>query len=260
MKTMLAVLAAGIAIISAAPAHADQVMMVYHYDDAETPEAQHGRQLMMDDELLEGLTHYVNDTLNLPSDVLVLAQQCGGTDVVDSTDGETIWLCYETIEHAERMFANDNHPDPATAALNFTNALFFHELGHALIRVFDLPFTGREEDVADQLGAVLLLAPGEDGKPYPHLVQIALDTARRWGLYAAEAGDEEYDHSERHSFNLQRMYNWLCWIYGSDPEANASIVTSGDLPEDRAVWCDEEFQKMSAGWHLMLEPYLREPD
>jgi hypothetical protein len=54
MKTTLAVLAAGIAIISAAPAYADEGMMVYHYGDADTPEAQRGRQLMMDDGLLEG--------------------------------------------------------------------------------------------------------------------------------------------------------------------------------------------------------------
>src|SRR5262245_13502848 len=101
MKTtlaVLAVLAAGIAIVGAAPAYADQGMMVYHYANAETPEAQRGRQLMMDDGLLEGLTQYVNDILNLSSEVRVLAQQCAGTDVADSTDGKTIWLCYESVE------------------------------------------------------------------------------------------------------------------------------------------------------------------
>jgi hypothetical protein len=53
------------------------------------------------------------------------------------------------------------------------------------------------------------------------------------------------------------MYNWLCWIYGSDPEAHASIVTSGELPEERASNCEYEFQKMSEGWHHLLEPHFR---
>ena len=38
---------------------------------------------------------------------------------------------------------------------------FFHELGHCLIDVWDLPTTGREEDAVDQLAMFVLL----DGTP-----------------------------------------------------------------------------------------------
>ena len=34
----------------------------------------------------------------------------------------------------------------------------FHEAGHALIGEFDLPAVGREEDVADQFAAIVIVA------------------------------------------------------------------------------------------------------
>ena len=39
--------------------------------------------------------------------------------------------------------------------------MFFHELGHALSNVLDLPITGKEEDAVDQL-STFLLAEGDD--------------------------------------------------------------------------------------------------
>jgi hypothetical protein len=66
-------------------------------------------------------------------------------------------------------------------------------------------------------------------------------------LSSHEAGDaKDLPFWDAHSFDLTRLYNWECWIYGSDPTANDSIVTCGDLPEDRAGGCEEEFQKVSA--------------
>ncbi|WP_264992145.1 DUF4344 domain-containing metallopeptidase, partial [Mycobacterium montefiorense] len=62
-----------------------------------------------------------------------------------------------------------------------------------------------------------------------------------------------------HSMDITRMYNWECWIYGSNPAANASIVSSGDLPDDRAGNCEEEFQNMQRGWESLLGPHLRKP-
>ena len=73
-------------------------------------------------------------------------------------------------------------------------------------------------------------------------------------LKALPASAEDRQH------NITRMYNWECWIYGSDPAANAAIVTSGDLPEDRSGNCEEEFQNMTRGWQQLLGPHLRKPN
>lgn len=230
------------------------------YEDAETPEARHGRQIMQDAKVLEDLAQHIEDSLVLPSDLGVVGKQCNtDNDFYDPPTNE-IQLCYEARDHAEQLFAGSGSPDPATPAVDETVSAAYHELGHATLAIYDLAFTGREEDVADQLSAFMLLTPGADGQPYPNGVRIATNTAQEWKLTAKESGDaNDLPFWDGHSMDITRMYNWECWIYGSDPVANAGIVTSGDLPEDRAGNCEEEFQNMSRGWQQLLGAHLRKP-
>jgi hypothetical protein len=234
--------------------------MKVRYEDAASPAAQHGRQLLEDAKLLEALAAHVEDTLVLPFDVDAVGKQCDEANAYYSPDTHEIALCYESIHQAEQNFAESGKPDPLAAAIDEETAGFYHELGHATLHIYDLPFTGREEDVADQLSAFTLLDPGADGQPYPNGLRIAMNTVEDWKIAVKKAGDaNELPFWDGHSMPAARMYNWECWIYGSDPAANASIVTSGDLPEDRAGGCEEEFQQMSRGWHQLLDPHLRKP-
>lgn len=232
--------------------------MTPSYEDAQTPEAQRGRQLMMDAKFLEDVSQQVNDDLILPIDVPVIGKQCDTANAYWSPENKTISICYEDVAHSEQMFIRSKDPTPVAAAINSEISTFFHELGHATLNIYDLAFTGREEDVADQLSAFMLLDPGADGKPYPNGVQIATDAARMWKLNSHETGDpNDLPFWDVHSFDLTRMYNWECWIYGSNPAANGEIVSDGDLPEDRASSCEGEFQNLSRAWHEMLGPHLR---
>ena len=69
---------------------------------------------------------------------------------------------------AEYGFTKDNVEDIANNAMIF---MIFHELGHALIDVLDIPITGREEDAVDELSTILLLSYYEDG------IEMALSAA-----------------------------------------------------------------------------------
>ena len=52
-----------------------------------------------------------------------------------------------------------------------TLGIFFHELGHGLIDMLQLPVTGREEDVVDEFATMLLLYAREEGAEYvPEMV------------------------------------------------------------------------------------------
>ncbi|MGO9153795.1 DUF4344 domain-containing metallopeptidase [Mycobacterium sp.] len=231
------------------------------YEDAHTPEAQRGRELMQNARLLEDLARHVEDTLVLPSNMgAAVAKQCDTVNDFYDPNVSEVQLCYEAIQHSEQNFAGSGNPDPAAAAVDEATSAFNHELGHAALAIYNLAFTGREEDVADQLSAFMLLTPGAVGKPYPNGVPIATNTAQDWKLSAKEAGDaSELPFWDGHPMDIQRMYNWECWIYGSDPAANGSIVTSGGLPEDRAGNCEGEFENMSRGWQQLLGPHLRKP-
>jgi Putative metallopeptidase len=234
--------------------------VVIRYEDAQTPEAQRGRQIMQDAKVLEQLSQHIEDSLVLPSDMGVVGKQCNtNNDFYDPSTTE-IQLCYEAREHAEQLSAGSGSPDPTTPAVDEAISAAYHELGHATLAIYNLAFTGREEDVADQLSAFMLLTPGADGKPYPDGVRIATNTAQEWKLSAKESGDaNELPFWDGHPMDIQRMYNWECWIYGSDPAANTSIVASGDLPEDRAGNCEGEFENMARGWQQLLGPHLRKP-
>lgn len=244
---------------AAKPASASGKVII-RYEDAETQEALHGRQIMQDARVLEDLAQHIEDDLVLPSNLGLVGKQCGtNNDFYDPAANE-IQLCYEARDHAEQLFAGNGSADPVTPAVDEAVSAAYHELGHATLAMYDLAFTGREEDVADQLSAFMLLTPGADGQPYPNGVRIATDTAQEWKLSAKESGDaNDLPFWDGHSMDITRMYNWECWIYGSDPAANAGIVTSGDLPEDRAGNCEEEFHNMSRGWQQLLGAHLRKP-
>ncbi|MDT5347918.1 MAG: hypothetical protein QOH91_1205 [Mycobacterium sp.] len=204
---------------------------------------------------------HVEDTLLLPGDMGIVGKQCDTVNDMYDPNTNEIELCYESIEHSEKNFSGSGKADSVTAAVDAETSGFYHELGHATLAIYQLAFTGREEDVADQLSAFTLLNPGADGKPYPNGLRIATYTAEDWKLSAKESGDaNELPFWDGHPMDVQRMYNWQCWIYGSNPAANGSIITSGDLPEDRAGNCEDEYQNMTRGWQQLLGPHLRRPN
>ena len=237
----------------------DDGEMTATYEDATTPEAQHGRELMESAQLLEDLAASVNETFNLPNDVRLLGQQCGDPNAFWDPNAQAVVLCYEDADFAERVFAQDGDPDPVDAALNAEIGSFYHELGHMMIDLYDLPITGREEDVADQLAAFVMLAPDDDGTIDPDSVKVVRDFAGEFRAFAAEDGGEidESQFAGGHSLNQTRMYNLLCWAYGADTTANAGIVDDGELPPERAELCEDEYDKMQYGWATLLEPYVK---
>lgn len=171
---------------------------------------------------------------------------------------QEVVLCYEDADFAETVFAKNGDPDPVDSALNAEIGSFYHELGHMMIDLYELPFTGPEEDVADQLAASVMLAKNDDGSIDPQSVKVVRDFAGEFRAFAEEDGEVgEEQFAGGHSLNQTRMYNLLRWAYGADPDANASIVDDGDLPAGRAELCQDEYDNMQYGWATLLDPYMK---
>jgi hypothetical protein len=236
----------------------DAGKMIVAYDDAQSPEAINGRELMQKNQLLEDLAADINQTLKLPNDIPLHGSQCDQANAFWDPNAKTITICYEDADLGQRIFTKAGDPNPDESAINSEYATFYHEVGHMAISVYDLPVTGREEDVADQLAAYILLTPGDDGKIDPESVQAVKDFARAFGASAAERTElGAEDFADVHSLDQQRVYNLECWIYGSNPEANADLVTGGQLPEDRASGCQEEWNQLDQAWSTLLDPYFK---
>ncbi|CAN1546285.1 Putative metallopeptidase [Mycobacteriaceae bacterium] len=232
--------------------------MVVSYGDATSPEATRGHDLMKNTSLLEELAADVNSVLKLPRDVALVGEQCGQANATWNSADRSIKICYELVDLNLRLFGVDDAPNSFAEATNATIGTFFHELAHAVISLYDLPVTGREEDVADQLAAFAILEPDGVLKNFPNPGRVAEDYAQMFTLWAVQRGAlAPSDFAAAHSINETRTFNLNCWIYGSDPAAHADMITDGRLPEDRAAGCPEEYQRLSKAWTKLLTPYLK---
>ncbi|MGO4442107.1 DUF4344 domain-containing metallopeptidase [Mycobacterium sp. 2YAF39] len=231
--------------------------MIVTYEDASTPEAINGRKIQQENHMLEDLAEDINQSLKLPHDIALKGSQCGQPNAFWSESDNAITMCYEDTDWSEGVFKKAGDADPIQSALNSEYATFYHEVGHMTISIYDLPVTGREEDVADQASAFILLTPGEDGQD-PESVDSVKDFAR--GFAASAEVQTEYSDdqmADEHSLDLQRVYNLECWIYGSNPEANGDLVANGQLPEDRAQGCPAEWEQLDQAWSTLLDPHWK---
>lgn len=234
-------------------------VMVATYEPAKSPEAVTGRDLIEGDHLLEDLAASINQSMKLPYDIPLVGKECGDANAFWSSDDKSVTICYEDAADALDIYTRAGDADPAASAINSEIATFYHETGHMVIDLYDLPVTGREEDVADQLSAYILLAPAADGSVDPASVQAVKDFAREFKGYDEQKGGEidQGALADVHSLDLTRMYNLECWVYGADPVGNADLVTDGLLPEDRADGCEDEYAQLSRSWDTLLAPYLK---
>lgn len=141
--------------------------------------------------------------------------------------------------------------DPDTADFVTANliAVFYHEVGHALIDVLDLPVLGREEDAADTLSALLIDRFWQEDAA----VELVYANALGFLIYAdaAEGGDAGYWGA--HSLDMQRYYNLVCLFFGANPDERADVADDLNLPPERRESCPEEWEMASDSWGVMLD-------
>lgn len=135
---------------------------------------------------------------------------------------------------------------------------FYHEMGHALIDVLQLPVLGQEEDAADTLAVVLITDLWEQ-KDAEWLGRATADYYYYTVDWTGEAADETAWWGV-HGPDEQRYYNHVCLFYGSDPERLADFATEYELPEDRALGCQEEYTLAVESWGVFLDDITRAPD
>ena len=125
-------------------------------------------------------------------------------------------------------------------------SVFYHELGHALVDIMELPIFGQEEDAADVLSVFLIDAFWEEESA----VQIAYDSA-----FGFQAEADAYDPVfwGVHGPDQQRYYNLVCIFYGANPDERDDVAEELGLPEERAEYCDFEYEQAAGSWGAVLD-------
>ena len=257
LPSLTCALAAALAGGCAAPPAADQGDFVASYVEPEEPYLLDVYVGFQDMEILEGVLQGFNEMLALPRDVPVVFTECGQANAFYAQDSGEVILCYELLDELADTFYEglETEEDLAVADVSVAGAnlfVLFHEIGHALVDVYDLPITGREEDAVDQLATVLLVESGDEDWE-----KAALDAALFFGVRSEQIELTEESFWQQHSLEAQRFYNIVCWLFGSDPERWAGLVEAEYLPPARAERCPAEYERMAVSWMALLDPYVK---
>ena len=176
---------------------------------------------LKEEQYFENQILFLNETFKLPYDVeIVIADSSYDPDCEYPNAfyfEREIMICYEYISYTNWKFGdyfNSVYVDDWTteqlnySTINVIDHTFYHEMGHALIDIYELPITGPEESVADQFGAYIVLGftEGEIAQ------DVMMDTAIDFWL-AAEVNPDltESAFAGTHALNQQRFYDLACW-------------------------------------------------
>ncbi len=211
------------------------------------------QKLFQEAKLFETTLDELNNVLSLPVDVYVRFQECGDTNALYVPEQKQIIMCYELISYFALLFGPlvETEEEWDQAVLHATFFTLYHELGHGLVDVLDIPITGKEEDAVDGLSTLILAEAG---------VEDAALNGATWFLLqgAQQTNIEDLAFWDEHSLDLQRFFNIACWVYGKNPEDHAYLVDDGILPMERAERCSAEYQQLYNSWDKLLAPYLKE--
>ena len=237
------------ASIPSAPVSGEAGKWLYEYVEPFTPVHRSLSQRVKRYGALEEIASALHQRFVLPRPVGIRFDTCETINAFYSPRDTRITFCYELLEFLAQIFVPDGQwtEEQRSDVFGAVQFIMMHEVGHALVDVLDLPITGREEDVADQLAVYVLVRESDKG------AQAAVA-----GVSALQPSSNEFDETQladEHSLGPVRLYNVLCWIYGSDPGKYAGLVAEGALPEARAVRCPGEWDRMAKAWQRLLAAY-----
>ncbi|WP_448571921.1 DUF4344 domain-containing metallopeptidase [Trichothermofontia sp.] len=210
--------------------------------------------ILKDTQTIAEIADAVNSYLALPTDIPVNFMECGEANAFYDPENQEISMCYELIQAYVDIFTDEETSDEdyVNEVINATVFTFFHELGHALVDILELPITGKEEDVVDEFAAIMLLQSGDAGvaATLAGVVQFSVDAEQETEL-------ENLTFWGEHSLSSQRFYNIACFVYGSDPDTFSDFVADDFLPAERAQLCEDEYAQKVRSWDILLGPYYQ---
>lgn len=223
------------------------------YADPKGKEEEQIKKLLIDSNIPNDTVNYINASYKLPQPLnLEFGASIGP---LFDPENNTIHIPYDFINHIGALFASDGQKIPQeelnTYTLDVLLNVLYHEIGHALIAIYDLPVLGKEEDAADALASMLLIKNYESGD------EIVFSASAYFDLLNRNAEIFEEDFWDEHSLNVQRFFTLLCHMYGSNPKKYAKMAQDIGFSEERAAMCESDFYRLNASWDKLLSPHKR---
>jgi hypothetical protein len=225
--------------------------VIIDYIDPRLPRSEATLDRLRKRQVLEELAMFLSP-LRLPKVLRVRTKSCGQVNAFYVPAEWAINVCYEYYENLEAIAPQAASPQGYTRneviVGGFIDAIF-HEMGHALFDILNIPVFGREEDAADQMSAFLMLQFGKDvarttirGAAFTYLNS---KNPRTWTEFADE-----------HGAPAQRFFNYICLAYGGEPEGFREYVDQGVLPKARAEFCAREYLQVRRAFAKTILPHI----
>lgn len=251
MRILMFILTAFCLALVSISTKAEGQSFIAQYSPAKTRDFDSFNRQLYQNHTLEELAEKLSSQISLPEPVTLTIAECGQANAFYNSQYRAIVICYELVGQMangiQRSFKGIASPqeinDSISGGLSF---ILLHELGHALIRILDLPVLGREEDAADQIAAYLILQPPGNSP----------SSALAGALWFFRSGSSLFytrrHFSDTHSLGPQRQSNLACWAYGKDPIRYQYLLVGKHLTYERSLGCADEYQKLDSTVHKLL--------
>lgn len=210
--------------------------------------------------VLQGVIRYINMSFDLPARTVLHFRDCNATDDTGYAAGKhEILMCYREGVEAEALFEKFPDARPYSRELSTDTLLFIatHEIGHMLIDEYNLPYSGSQEDSADEIATLLTSGP------HPELPSAAAS----WVLLklvddAQQSGKKEYstnrvDYFDQHSYGFRRWSAIICLEFGANEQIFEDDVTQLGWTAVQKAKCRQEYQRKQKYWLAVLAPHTR---
>lgn len=223
------------------------------------------RRIFIESQIFDKIINNLNNSgLIMRQNIPVIFQDCGDPNAYWSYKNKEIIICYENTAYDLFLF-HEKAKYPIEKAMeksiNETIFAFYHELGHALIDTLALNAVGQEEDTVDEFASVMLYRNHDKN----FAEEVVLDSSEYYELLYKEK--EKSPSWDEHTPHDKRLFNLVCFVYGSNPEKYEKIfiekfnlldeenIASEDNLKAREEKCQQEFTKKTDNWNRLLLPH-----
>ena len=241
----------------ALPAHAKDSASLTYEKPCNKNEKLHYQNLK-ETNLGKIVVEHINEEFNLPHAVAIkfICDHDNDSGPYYDPDNRSIIVPYSFREYVFKELVANEYSDSQDELNIITDDVvlhtLYHELGHALVDILELPITGKEEDAVDELSTLLLLESYEDGD------EVSISAGEFFDIESMQNNSvEEEELFGAHSLDEQRFFNIICLVYGSDPEKYNQLMTELGIDEDRQELCVEDFDRRSVAWNKILKNYRK---
>lgn len=206
---------------------------------------------------LETLIGHINEDLAFGEGVQIVFRPGDKNQAFYDEDSRTIVVSYGFCWYIVDVFTRNGMLEPEWTREDFDKLILpvidetiLHETAHALVHVNQLRPSGDKETAADKLVVFIIY-------DFYDAAENALPTSLHYRLLAEESGgSERSDYLAEHPPTLQRHDDFVCWIYGSDPQKFAGLLEDLEVERDPDD-CVAAFQQLHEEWSRLLAAYRR---